>query len=154
MTSNIYLFQGSSTIRNIAELFGLLLVFALILVLAYFTSKWIGKTGAGMTTKNRNITIVETLKLSQTKYLQIIKVTDKYIVIAVSKDNVEYLTEIDGEQLVASQEEGEQPSFKDILSKIKSNASMKSHDNISSNDMLDSEFEDSKKENKKDENDV
>lgn len=139
MTAKIYLFQGSSTISNIAELFGLLLVFVLILVLAYYTSKWIGKTGAGMGTKNHNITIIETLRLSQTKYLQIIKVANKYIVIAVSKDHVEYLTEIDGDQLSRFEDVTEAPSFKEILSKIKLGANVKSKDC---------------EENEKDENDV
>lgn len=139
MISNIYLFQGSSTISNIAELFGLLLVFVLILVLAYFTSKWIGKTGAGMTTRKGNITIVETLRLSQTKYLQIIKVTDKYIVIAVSKDHVEYLTEIDGDKLEVTQGGTQAPSFKEILTKIKTGNNIKSID---------------RKDNEKDKNDV
>lgn len=128
MTAKIYLFQGSSTISNIAELFGLLLVFILILVLAYYTSKWIGKTGAGMGARTHNITIIETLRLSQTKYLQIIKVANKYIVIAVSKDHVEYLTEIDGEQLSSFEDVTEAPSFKEILSKIKLGANVKSKD--------------------------
>ncbi|SHL96413.1 flagellar protein FliO/FliZ [Anaerosporobacter mobilis DSM 15930] len=139
MIAKNYLFQGSSTIRNIAELFGLLLVFVLILVLAYYTSKWIGKTGAGMTTKNHNITIIETLRLSQTKYLQIIKIANKYIVIAVSKDHVEYLTDIDGDQLKSFEGVMDTPSFKEVLSKIKLGTNVKSKDCI---------------ENEKDENDV
>lgn len=139
MTAKIYLFQGSSTISNIAELFGLLLVFVLILVLAYYTSKWIGKSSAGMGAKNHNITIIETLRLSQTKYLQIIKVANKYIVIAVSKDHVEYLTEIDGDQLSSFEDVKEAASFKEILSKIRLGANVKSKDC---------------EENEKDENDV
>lgn len=139
MIAKNYLFQGSSTIRNIAELFGLLLVFVLILVLAYYTSKWIGKTGAGMTTKNHNITIIETLRLSQTKYLQIIKIANKYIVIAVSKDHVEYITDIDGDQLKSFEGVMDTPSFKEVLSKIKLGTNVKSKDC---------------KENEKDENDV
>ncbi len=139
MISNIYLFQNSSRIDNIVELFGLLLVFVLILVLAYYTSKWIGKNGAGMVTKNQNITIVDTLRLSQTKYLQIIKVADKYMVIAVSKDHVEYLTEIDGEKLDITPKGTQPPSFKEILNKIKPGNDMKSNEC---------------KENEKDENDV
>lgn len=143
MNAKIYLFQGSSTISNIAELFGLLLVFVLILVLAYYTSKWVGKNGAGMVTKSQNITIIETLRLSQTKYLQIIKVANKYIVIAVSKDHVEYLTEIDGDQLDSFEGVTQTPSFKEILSKIKLGANVKSKD-----------CDENKNENEKDKNDV
>ncbi len=139
MEARIYLFQGGSTIGNFVELFTLLLVFVLILVLAYYTSKWIGKTGLGMSTKNHNITIIETLRLSQTKYLQIIKVANKYLVIAVSKDHVDYLTEIDGDQLNCIEDVTEVPSFKEILSKIKLGVNTKSKD---SND------------NEKDKNDV
>lgn len=145
MIPNIYLFQSSSTINNIAELFGLLIVFVLILALAYYTSKWIGKTGAGMTTKNHNITIVETLRLSQTKYLQIIKVADKYIVIAVSKDHIEYLTEIDGEKLDITAGGTQAPSFKEILTKIKSGNNMKS---------IEPKENENDKKDEKDKNDV
>ena len=123
MASNVYLFQDSSTVQNIAELFGLLFVFVVILVLAYLTSKWIAKNGAGMTTRNHNITIVETLKISPSKYLQIVKVADKHIVIAVSKDHVEYLTEIDGDKLEKFTDSSEPASFKEVLSKIKLNSS-------------------------------
>lgn len=139
MAAKFYLFQGGSTIGNFAELFALLFVFVLILVLAYYTSKWVGKTGTGMSTKNHNITIIETLRLSQTKYLQIIKVANKYIVIAVSKDHVDFLTEIDGDQLNCFEDVTEAPSFKEILSKIKLGVNVKSKDS---------------KDNEKDENDV
>ncbi|HAB59134.1 MAG TPA: hypothetical protein DCE48_00185, partial [Lachnospiraceae bacterium] len=75
----------------------------------------------------------------QTKYLQIIKIANKYIVIAVSKDHVDYLTEIDGDQLKSFEGVMDTPSFKEVLSKIKLGTNVKSKDY---------------KDNEKDENDV
>lgn len=134
-----YLFQGSSTIANIAELFGLLIVFIVILVLAYYTSRWVGKNGVGLATKNRNITVVETMKLSASKYVQIVKITDKYFAIAVSKDSVEFLSEIDGDKIEKIENQTQPPSFKDILSKVKHTTN---------------EHSENKKNEKKDKNDV
>ncbi|HEX3022798.1 MAG TPA: flagellar biosynthetic protein FliO, partial [Lachnospiraceae bacterium] len=110
---------GESRLQSFAELLGLIVIFLIIVVLAYFASRLVGKTGLGLSNRNRNFTIIETLRLSQTKYLQIVKVTDKYFVIGVTKEHIEYLTEIDGDKLETQESISSNPSFKDILSKIK-----------------------------------
>lgn len=119
MTKILLLIGGSSTFEGIVELLGLFAVFILILVLAYFTSRWIGKQGGVIPARNPNMQVVETLKLSQTKYIQIIKVADKYIVMGISKDNMEYITEISKDELVKPDSQGEMVSFKDILTRVK-----------------------------------
>lgn len=87
------------------EVLGLLVIFILILVITYFTTRWIGASGlSGM--KNKNIKVIETYKINQNKYIQIIKVGNKCIAIAVSKDHIEYLTEIDEEAIVFPQVDG------------------------------------------------
>lgn len=64
--------------------------------------------------------IVDTLRISTTKYLQIVRVGDKYFAIAVCKDTVTMLTEISKDSLDLDGGMGNvNLSFKEVLEKIK-----------------------------------
>lgn len=69
--------------------------------------------------KNHNMTVVETMRVQNNKFVQIIKIADKFIVIGVGKDEIHFLTELDGSQLT---EETDNPDvlkhtgFQDVLS--------------------------------------
>lgn len=111
----------SGTIGNILQLLGLIIVFILILFATYYTSRWIGKNSLTQQ-KAANIQVVETFRLSQTKYIQIIRAgIDRYFVIAVSKDDITYIAELNKEDIILrddSQEAGK-TSFSDIMKKLK-----------------------------------
>ncbi len=65
-----------------------------------------------------NFAVMDTLRISQNKYLQIVKTGKKYIVIAVCKDTVSVLTELKEEELLyIKNSESESPDFKEILMK-------------------------------------
>ncbi len=111
----------SGTIGNILQLIGLIIVFILILCATYYTSRWIGKSSF---TQQRaaNIQVVETFRLSQTKYIQIIRAgTRRYFVIAVSKENITYIAELKEEDIILRDESqtAEKVSFSDIMKKLK-----------------------------------
>lgn len=66
-----------------------------------------------------NIRILETMRISQTKYLQLLQIGEVYLVIAVCKDSVTMLTTIEKEQLnfeILPQEE--KLDFKEVLSQF------------------------------------
>lgn len=117
---------GMSTLENVMQLLGLIIVFILILVITYYTTKWIGKANQGLG-KNKNISVVETFRVTTNKYIQIIKVGEKYIAIGISKDHIEYLTEIDKEQLIFQEINNNTVSseFKDILTNMIKNTKNK-----------------------------
>ncbi len=75
--------------------------------------------------QNKNIQVVETFRVSNNKFIQIIQVGKKYLVISVCKDVVNILTELAEEELVwkPSQEENRgvkvNESFQDVLSRLK-----------------------------------
>lgn len=95
----MYCAISGQTWENILQLLGLAVIFVLILVATYYTTKWVGKNSSIQPHAN-NIKVVETFRLSQSKYIQIIKVgTNKYLAIAVGKDSVELLTELTEEEL-------------------------------------------------------
>ena len=115
----------SSGVESFAQLLGLLVVFVLILVLTYYTTKWIASYQKGHS-YNKNLKIIETLRLTTNKYIQIVEAGDVYLVIAIGKDGVTFLTQLTKEQLKEGTfEETVNPSratgenFGEILNKLK-----------------------------------
>ncbi len=79
------------------ETLGLLLVFGVILLLCYYTTRIIGKKFSGGT-KNKNMKIVETLPLGMDKCLYLILVGKKHFLFFSGKKGLEMVTEIEIEE--------------------------------------------------------
>lgn len=96
-----------------------LILFIFVLAVTYLVTRWIaryqkGKAGSG------NLEIVETCRISQNKYVQIIRAGEKYLVVAVGKDEIHMLSELSAEELVFLEENQEQlPNFANVLDKVK-----------------------------------
>ncbi len=96
-----------------------LILFVFVLAATYLVTRWIakyqkGKTGSG------NLEIVETCRIAQNKYVQIIRAGKKYLVVAVGKDEIHMLSELSAEELVFLEENQEQmPSFANVLDRVK-----------------------------------
>lgn len=106
---------------SVAQFFTVLLLFLFIVVLAYFSARWMGKMQGGMMTSNKNIQVLETMRLSNTKYIQILRVGKKYVAIAVAKDTVTMLAELEEDDIdfPNTGETVPMESFKEILKKLK-----------------------------------
>lgn len=91
--------QKFSSLDNIGQLLGLVLLLVIILFAAYYTSKFIGKMKLGQL-KNTNFDVIDTYRISQGKLLQIVKIGKKYVVISIGKENVNYITELEEGDLV------------------------------------------------------
>ena len=114
------LMRTSGTIGSLAQIFGMLVAFALIVAAAYFVSKYFGKY-ALKSKENSNIKIVETSRITVDKYLQIIDVNGQYFLIGISKNNINLISEIDSDRIkVCTPKEIEKFSFKEFLEKAKS----------------------------------
>lgn len=105
------------------QLIGVLLIFLFVLAITYVTTRWIGQYQQGMM-QNKNIQVVETFRVSNNKFIQIIQVGKKYLVISVCKDVINILTELTEEDLVwmPSQEERGvkvNENFQQIFTKLK-----------------------------------
>lgn len=106
------------------QLISILLIFLFVLVITYFTTRWIGQYQQGMM-QNKNIQVVETFRVNNNKFIQIIQVGKKYLVISVCKDVINILTELTEEELVwkPSQEENRgikaNESFQEVLGRLK-----------------------------------
>ena len=109
----------TSGIDSVVQFLTVLLIFVFVLGIAYFTTRYV----AGIQKNNYktgNMELIETLRISNNKYLQIVRAADKYFCIAVCKDTVTMLGEIQKEEMVFYENSiNANMTFQDILEKIK-----------------------------------
>ena len=126
----------TSSWNSFVQLLGVLVIFALVLVITYFVTRWIGGFQK-MQMMGRSVQIIDTVRIAGNKYIQILKLGDVYLVIAVGKDEVTMLAKLTAEELgmTGEQSEGEVPpsmfmtgaqeSFQETLDKIRQRFSRK-----------------------------
>ena len=101
------------------QLISMLVIFVVVLAVTYFFTKWMAGYQREKTTSG-NIEVIETARISTTKYIQIVRIGGKYVAIGVGKDEITNLGEISKEDLVIKEDDPENSlSFKEILEKIK-----------------------------------
>ncbi len=104
---------------DLARFLTVLFIFVGVLAVTLWTTRWIAKYQK-MQSSNRNIEVVETCRLTANKYVQILRMGDTYVAVAVCKDTVTLLGEIPKEQLELVSEGGKTSiDFKGILEKAK-----------------------------------
>ena len=95
-----------------------LVIFVFVLMITYWVTKWTAGYQKGQTA-NANMEILETIRLSNNKLVQIIRVGRKYLAVAICKDTVTMLTEIPEQDLIFSdQNSTKMQGFKEILEKM------------------------------------
>ncbi len=107
--------------ESFTQFLTVILVFVLVLALTYLTTRFVGSyqkvKGAG-----RNFEVIETLKITNGKYLQIIKIGEKYVVIGIGKDSVTSICELSADDVKPIPETSQQESveaFKALFEKAK-----------------------------------
>lgn len=109
----------TSGIDSVVQFFTVLLIFVFVLGVTYYTTRYM----AGIQKNNYktgNMELIETLRISNNKYLQIVRAADKYFCIAVCKDTVTMLGEIQKEEMVFYENSvNANMTFQGILEKIK-----------------------------------
>lgn len=118
------LLEISSGWESFFQLIGILLVFIVVLAATYVVTRWIAEYQQGVTA-DKNIHVIETFRVSNNKFIQIIQVGKKYLAVSVCKDTMELLAELTEEQLTwlpSMEEKKESPvngSFQEILENLK-----------------------------------
>ena len=108
---------AQNSLQSLFELLGLILIFVIVLVVCYYTTRFVA--GRQLVQKKMgNFEIVETFAIAQNKYLQLIRMGNKYVVISVAKDSITYITELDEEEVCQIQKNVtvSGKNFKEILS--------------------------------------
>ena len=89
-------------LESVVQLITVLFIFIFVLAITWISTKYI----AGIQKdkyKTGNMELIETLRISNNKYLQIVRVGSKYYCMAVCKDTVTMLGEIRKEDMVFSE---------------------------------------------------
>ena len=95
-----------------------LLLFVFVLAITAFVTRWIGGYQKSRSV-GANMELVESLRLSNNKYVQIVRIGRKYLAVAVCKDTVTMLSEIPEEDLNFPEGSfGSASTFRDVLKRI------------------------------------
>ena len=121
----MFLLVSSSDIQMIGRLICLFLLFALVLLLAYAAARITGSFQSNVMNKQSNIRVIEVYRISANKIIEIVKIDERYLALAVCKDSVSLLTELDASEIKEQEKTLEPIDFKQILDKMKNERSKK-----------------------------
>ena len=99
-----------------AQFITVLILFVLVLGVTAVVTKWLAGYQKQQSVGS-NIQVIETSRISNNKYIQIVRVGDTYMVIAVCKDTITLLGQISKESLKPANAGGDF-SFRELLEKV------------------------------------
>ncbi len=113
--------DSSNGINSFAQFLTVLIIFIGVLALTYFTTRWVASYQKGKMMSG-NIQVLETFKITQNKYIQIVRIGEHYYAIAIGKDNITMLGELSEDEIHISDNLGVIPKmdFKQLLENAKS----------------------------------
>ena len=121
----VLLSAGTSGVGSFMQLVGVLLIFVFVLALTYLTTRWIANYQK-VQGEHKNLRVLETIRIANNKYVQLVEAGEEYLVIAVGKDEAHLLTVLTREQFKVGPQEtndfagknaGE--TFGDVLQKLR-----------------------------------
>lgn len=115
----MFLIRNTSSMENIGQLICLILLFVFVLFLAYMAARITGSFQSNVLNKRSNVKVIEVFRLSGNKVIEIVKIGNQYLAIAVCKDNVTLLTRLDETEIKEQETSLEPINFKNILDKMK-----------------------------------
>lgn len=124
--------------NSFLDLITVLLIFVFVIAITLFTTKYIANYQK-VQNAGKNIEVLETYRISQSKYIQIVKIGKKNVAIAVSKDTVTLLTTLEEGDISFTEETGEGKSFKEILASLKKTKALGKTEILEKTDSLEEE---------------
>lgn len=111
----------SNGVNSVAQFFTVFIIFLFVLAITYFSTRVI----AGIEKKRMicgNMELLDALRISNNKYLQIVKIGERYLCIAVCKDTVTMLLELKKEDIKEIRPESMPVDFQVLFDKVKKKA--------------------------------
>ncbi len=94
----------SSSLESFIQLVGVLFAFVIVLVLTYYTTKWVGGYQKNQMS-GREFKVVDTIRIANGKCVQILKLGEVYLVVAVGKDEVTMLAKLTEDEIGLTEDE-------------------------------------------------
>ncbi len=109
-----------SKFDSFLQLITLIIIFAFVLGITWFTTRWIANYQKGTVGKG-NIEVIEVRRLTSTKAIEIVRIGDAYYALAIGKDEINLICKLNEDELKFNEP---QPivtadSFKELFEKVK-----------------------------------
>ena len=115
----LFLIAEGTRYTSTLQLIGTVVVFVIVVAAFYFVTRFVGAKQLAQQ-KNSNFLVLDTFRLAQNKYLQIIQIGKRYFVIAISKENISVISELAKEDITWWRETASGgASFQGILSAVR-----------------------------------
>ena len=102
-------------LQNTLKLFGLVILFVLIIAACYYVTRFVGTKSMGEI-RESNIKIIDTCRINQNQCLMIVCVGKRYYLLASNKDSVSMLSELEQEKLTVLPKDGaKKVKFQDVF---------------------------------------
>jgi len=108
----------STSLATVGQFFYMLVVFVVVVAMAYFTTRLVASAKMGRMGGKRNLEIVESMGVGTQCFIHIVRTGEKYVLIGVTRGQVTMLGDIDKEQL-SLPEGGTGPTFESFLNKYR-----------------------------------
>lgn len=113
------LLSMTTGLESVVQLITVLFIFVFVLAITWISTRCIAGVQKDKY-KTGNMELIETLRISNNKYMQIVRVGNKYYCMAVCKDTVTMLGEVRKEDMVFSENNvNVNVDFHKILEKVK-----------------------------------
>ena len=113
------LLSMTSSLESVVQFITVLFIFIFVLSVTYVTTRYIANVQKEQY-RTGNMELVETLRISNNKYLQIVRIGNKYLCMAVCKDSVTMLGEVQKDDMVFGENNlNAGIDFQKILEKMK-----------------------------------
>lgn len=109
---------GSISNHPVYQFITVTLIFIFVIAITYFTTRWVGVYQKKHVTHGA-IKIIESYRLSNNKILEVVKAGDKCFLIAVCKDTVTLLGEVDETTLESDINSKKPESFGTVFNRFK-----------------------------------
>ena len=129
------LLVSTSKIDSVAQLLTVILLFVVVLGATWLTTRYVAGVQKGKM-KGSYFEVIDTFRLTQNKYVQILRIGKKYMAVAICKDTVTVLRELDESEIVFHDSDLSMKavSFEDIFNKAKDFTDNKTKKSIEESD--------------------
>lgn len=109
----------ASKIDSVVQFFTVLIIFIFVLGVTWLTARYIAGFQKGKMRGN-NFEMIDSFRISQNQVVQILRIGQRYVAIAVGKDGVTLLAELSEEEIIFPEGVAEPVQFDAIWTKAKS----------------------------------
>lgn len=129
------LLVSTSKIDSVAQLLTVILLFVVVLGATWLTTRYVAGVQKGKM-RGSNFEVIDTFRLTQNKFVQILRIGKRYMAVAICKDTVTVLRELDESEIVFHDSDLSKKavSFEDIFNKTKDFTDNKTKKSIEESD--------------------